>query len=197
MIAIYARVSSKSQDSASQEPDLKRWADTQGGPARWYRDTFTGRTMNRPGWNELWKGIESGEVRTVVAWRLDRLGRTALELLQLAKELRARKVKLVLLREGLTLGDESAAGKMFLTMLAAFAEYELEVRSERQLAGIAAAKERGVTFGRPKGTGRAISVGEETRELVRKLKAEGARPAAIARMTKLSRTTVYQILKAG
>ena len=48
-IAIYTRVSSRSQDTQSQEPDLKRWAESQGKdqPVRWYRDKFTGKTMDQ------------------------------------------------------------------------------------------------------------------------------------------------------
>ena len=47
--AVYLRVSSNRQDHASQLPDLKRWIDAHTGPVKWYRDTFTGRTMDRPG----------------------------------------------------------------------------------------------------------------------------------------------------
>ena len=52
-IAIYIRVSSKSQDTASQEPDLKRWAAGQSEPVVWYRDKFTGKTLDRPGMTKL------------------------------------------------------------------------------------------------------------------------------------------------
>src|SRR5208337_2038171 len=61
--ALYLRVSGRGQDTASQEPDLKRWADSQDGPVVWYRDKFTGKTMDRPGWNKLAKDIEAGKVR--------------------------------------------------------------------------------------------------------------------------------------
>ena len=49
--AIYLRVSTKSQDTASQEPDLRRWCEAHGGEQAWYRDHFTGRSMDRKGWN--------------------------------------------------------------------------------------------------------------------------------------------------
>ena len=62
--ALYLRVSGRGQDTASQEPDLKRWADSQDLPVVWYRDKFTGKTMDRPGWNKLAKDIEAGKVRT-------------------------------------------------------------------------------------------------------------------------------------
>lgn len=76
-VAIYIRVSSKQQDQRSQEPDLKHWIEGQDEPVVWYRDKFTGRTMERPGMKTLMEEINAGRVSTVVVWRLDRLGRTA------------------------------------------------------------------------------------------------------------------------
>ena len=94
-LAIYVRVSTKRQDTKSQEPELKRWAKAQRGTVRWYRDKFTGKTMQRPGWGRLMKAVEAGHVSRVVVWRLDRLGRTAKGLTALFEELRARRVGLV------------------------------------------------------------------------------------------------------
>ena len=198
--ALYARVSSTSQDTASQEPELRLYEKAAGLPCVWYRDKFTGRTMSRPGWNELWKAVEAGMVRSVVVWRLDRLGRTTLDLLKLLEDLKARGVKLVLRREGFTVDEESPAGRMFLTMLAGFAQYEREVRAERQTAGIAEAKARGVRFGRPTATGekpaKRIKVTAEQDAVIRRMKSEGEKVAAIARATGLSRPTVYSVLGA-
>lgn len=75
-IAVYVRVSSKQQDQRSQAPDLKRWADAQEGEVVWYRDKFTGKTMNRPGMQKVLAAVEAGRVGSIVVWRLDRLGRT-------------------------------------------------------------------------------------------------------------------------
>jgi DNA invertase Pin-like site-specific DNA recombinase len=47
--ALYMRVSTKHQDTASQEPELRRWAETHDGEYRWYHDTYTGTSMHRPG----------------------------------------------------------------------------------------------------------------------------------------------------
>ena len=60
--AIYCRVSTGSQDTASQEPDLKRWAEAHGGECVWFRDKFTGKTMDRKGWNKLMDAVRRGEV---------------------------------------------------------------------------------------------------------------------------------------
>src|SRR5688572_11960822 len=109
-VAIYLRVSSRSQQTRSQEPDLERWASAQDQPVQWYRDKFTGRTMDRPGWNQLETALRLGQVSTVVVWRLDRLGRTVSGLSQLFDELQARKVNLVSLRDGLDLS--TPAGRL-------------------------------------------------------------------------------------
>jgi DNA invertase Pin-like site-specific DNA recombinase len=82
------------QDTQSQEPDLKRWAETHGGEVRWYRDTFTGTSMDRPGLSRLLQAIASGLVSDVVVGRLDRLGRTAKGLTALFDDLIQRKVNL-------------------------------------------------------------------------------------------------------
>ena len=51
--ALYLRVSHRDQSHASQLPDLERWAEAHDGPIEWFRDTFTGRTMDRPGMDRL------------------------------------------------------------------------------------------------------------------------------------------------
>ena len=94
--AIYLRVSSRKQDTASQEPDLRRWVAAQGiDGVRWYRDTFTGKTLDRPGFNRLLADVRAGKIDSVVCWRLDRLGRTARGLTDLFEELAARKLSLI------------------------------------------------------------------------------------------------------
>lgn len=196
---VYVRVSSKSQSEASQLPDLKRWAKAQAEGIAWEHDKFTGRTMARPGWSRVWAGIQAGAVKRVVIWRLDRLGRTARELAALFDELIRRDVTLVSLREGFDLS--TPGGRLFAHLLASVAQYETEVRSERQLAGIAEAKAAGVKFGRPKGQGgvpgKRIKVTPEQKAAVKRLKAEDVSVAAIARATGLSRPTVYSVLREG
>ena len=140
-IAVYIRVSSKNQDTRSQEPDLKRWAQSQDKPVKWYGDKFTGKTMDRPGWSKLEADIRAGKVSTVVCWRLDRLGRTAKGLTALFQELQDRRVGLVSIREGLDLS--TPAGRLMAHVLASVAQYETEVRGERVRAGQAAARAAG------------------------------------------------------
>ncbi len=113
--ALYLRVSSKVQDTASQEPDLKRWAAAADEPVVWYRDKFTGKSMDRPGWNKLEAADRAGKVSRIVVWRLDRLGRTAKGLTALFDDLVNRKVNLVSLRDGLDLS--TPAGRLMANVL--------------------------------------------------------------------------------
>jgi DNA invertase Pin-like site-specific DNA recombinase len=186
---VYQRVSSKSQDTASQTPDLKRWAEANGG-ARWHKDKFTGRVMDRPGFSAMMKALRPGDV--VIVWRLDRLGRTAKGLTSLFAELIERKVNLVSLKDGLDLS--SPAGRLMAHVLASVAEYETEVRAERVKAGQAVARERGVRLGRPKCIRTPIKVTEDTRRIAREMKAQGKPVTQIARTLGLSRQHVYNLL---
>ena len=135
----YVRVSTVDQSTQLQRDALDKWASSNGVKLNIYSDKFTGRTMNRPGWNELWCAVESGKVDCIVVWKLDRLGRTALELLQLFNYLIDNNISLVSITDGLDLGTPN--GRLMARMLAAFAEFDNEIRKERQLAGIEAKRD--------------------------------------------------------
>ena len=62
--AIYLRVSSKQQDHASQLPDLEKWEAAHDGHVHWYRDKFSGKTMERPGMEKLMADLRAGKVET-------------------------------------------------------------------------------------------------------------------------------------
>lgn len=192
-IAIYVRVSTRRQDTRSQEPDLDRWADAfaDGVPVKWYRDKATGKTMDRPGWKRLEADIDAGKVSAVVVWRMDRLGRTASGLTALFEKLTARKVNLVSLRDGVDLS--TPAGRLIANVLASVSAYENEVRSERIVAGQNAARAAGKTWGGSV-KGRRLTVTTEQIAAIHRMKSEGTAVAAIARATGLSRPTVYSVL---
>lgn len=192
-IAVYVRVSSKSQDTASQKPDLERWAASQDGTVVWYSDKFTGKTMDRPGMNRMLADVQAGKISAVCVWRLDRLGRTAKGLTALFDDLRERKVNLISLRDGLDLS--TPAGRLMANVLASVASYETEVRAERILAGQDAARAAGKTWGGSK-PGRRLKVTKEQERTVRRMKSEDESVVAMARATGLSRPTIYSILAA-
>ena len=194
-IAVYVRVSSKKQDTRSQEPDLKRWIEAFADhPVRWYRDKATGKNMDRPGWKRLEADMLAGKVAKIVVWRLDRLGRTAAGLTALFEDIQRRGIGFESLRDKVDLS--TAAGRLMANVLASVAAYENEVRSERIRAGQAVAHANGKRWGGGV-KGRRIKVTPEQTEAIRRLKDEGQKIAAIARATGLSRPTVYDVLAAS
>lgn len=189
--AIYVRVSSKQQDHASQMPDLERWVAAHGGAVNWYRDKFTGKTLDRPGMEKLLADLRAGKVERIVVWRLDRLGRTTRGLCQLFDELGERKVDLVSLKDGFSLA--SPAGRLHARILASVAEYETEVRAERVAAGQAVARKKGKKWGGSK-KGWRWKVTDDQLAAIHEMRAAGKPVAQIARVTGLSRPTIYRVL---
>jgi DNA invertase Pin-like site-specific DNA recombinase len=192
--AIYLRVSSKQQDHASQLPDLERWVAAHDGQAVWYKDKFTGKSMDRPGMEKLLEALRAGQVERIVVWRLDRLGRTTRGLCQLFDELTERKVDLVSMKDGFSL--VSPAGRLHARILASVAEYETEVRAERVAAGQAVARKKGKKWGGSK-RGWRWKVSDEQLTAIQEMKADGKKIAHIARVTGLSRPTIYRVLNHG
>ncbi len=190
-VAVYMRVSTDRQKTESQKPDLARWVAAHGVEAVPFEDQFTGTTLTRPAFCRMMSRVVEGDFDAVVVWRIDRLGRTMPELVQLYARLVALGVNLYSVRESFDLF--SPAGKLMLNLLSSMAEYENEVRRERVLAGQAVARDAGKTWGgSPKGWRHKVNSVQWSE--ARRLKREGCSVAAIARLTQLSRTTVYSIL---
>jgi len=192
-VAIYLRVSTKRQDLASQLPDMERWASAQTEEVKFYRDKFTGKSMDRPGWQKLQTAIERGEVSKVAVWRLDRLGRTAAGLTRLFADLQERRIGLVSLKDGIDLS--TPAGRMLANVLASIAQFETEVRAERVLAGQAAAKAAGKSIGGRK-AGTRVRLTVEKERAVKRLHRTGTSISEIARTLQLSRPTIYKAIQA-
>jgi DNA invertase Pin-like site-specific DNA recombinase len=190
--AIYIRVSSRDQSHASQLPDLERWVAAHDGMVQWYKDTFTGRTMDRPGMQDLMTDLNAGKLERIVVWRLDRLGRTTRGLCQLFDELGERKVDLVSLRDGFSLS--SPAGRLHARILASVAEYEGEIRSERVAAGQAVARRKGKTWGGST-KGWRWKVTDDQLLAIREMHSAKKPVAQISRIVGLSRPTIYRVLE--
>jgi DNA invertase Pin-like site-specific DNA recombinase len=190
--AIYIRVSSKQQDHASQLPDLERWTQAHDGPVVWFKDKFTGKSMDRPGMDKLLEALRAGQVERIVVWRLDRLGRTTRGLCQLFDELGERKVDLVSMKDGFSLA--SPAGRLHARILASVAEYETEVRAERVAAGQAVARRKGKRWGGSK-PGWRWKVSDDQVTAISEMKMAKKPVAHIARVTGLSRPTIYRVLR--
>lgn len=191
LTAIYVRVSHRDQSHASQLPDLERWVEAHDGRVEWYKDTFTGKTMNRPGMDRLLDALRSGRLSRIVVWRLDRLGRTTKGLCQLFDELREQRVDLVSIKDGFSL--DSPAGRLHARILASVAEYETEIRAERVAAGQAVARKKGKTWGGSK-KGWRWKVSDDQVVAIHEMRGAGKPIAQIARVTGLSRPTIYRVL---
>ena len=174
----YARVSSLDQDLTLQEETLRAAgchvvrAEKRSGAGR------EGRTELRL----LLDFLHAGD--TLVVTRVDRLARSVKDLQDIVHELRAKGDALRATEQPVDTG--TAAGKAFLDMLGVFAEFETNLRRERQLEGIKAAKERGIYKGRRP----SIDAAE-----VRRLREqEKLGPAAIAKRLGIGRASVYRVL---
>jgi DNA invertase Pin-like site-specific DNA recombinase len=121
---------------------------------------------------------------TLVVTRIDRLARSLKDLQDIVHDLKARGVALKATEQPVDTG--TAAGKAFLDMLGVFAEFETNLRRERQLEGISAAKARGVYKGRKPSIDAA--------EILRLRHVEKLGPAAIARHLGIGRASVYRLL---
>ncbi len=190
--AIYVRVSHRDQTHASQLPDLERWREAHDGEVVWFKDTFTGKTMNRPGMDKLLDALRTGKLERIVVWRLDRLGRTTKGLCQLFDELRDHSVDLVSLKDGFSL--ESPAGRLHARILASVAEYETEIRAERVAAGQAVARRKGKKWG-GSDKGWRWRVTDDQMNAIHEMRTGGKPIAQIARVTGLSRPTIYRVLR--
>jgi DNA invertase Pin-like site-specific DNA recombinase len=136
----YARVSTDDQDNARQVEELTRH-----GAQDIFRDTASGRNMDRPGWSALWRDIREGDV--VLVLTLDRLGRDVLQILQTVEAMKARGVELRVINGGFD--TTTPVGRFTFNIMAAMAQFERELILERTLHGLQKARERGVIGGRP------------------------------------------------
>ena len=147
MLIGYMRVS---KTDGSQVLDLQRDALLAAGvpTGHLYEDHASGKRDDRPGLEGCLKSLRKGD--TLVAWKLDRIGRDLRHLVNLVHELTGRGVGLkVLAGKGANLDTATANGRLVFGIFAALAEFERELIIERTRAGLASARARGRNGGRP------------------------------------------------
>lgn len=144
----YARVSTESQTVDMQIDSLEK-----AGCEKIYQDRASGKRWDRPEFKMLMEHLRPGD--SVVVWKLDRLGRTTKELIELVGKFDEMGVEFVSLNDGID--TTTATGRFFFRIMASFAELERDLASERTKAGLDAARARGRTGGRPKVSDEAIS----------------------------------------
>lgn len=182
----YTRTSTKDK----QHDALQRRALVDAGvpEAHIYSDQVSGskKAMTRSGWSTLEARLRRGD--ELVVWRIDRIGRSMIDVITTVTELLERGVVVRSLSDGID--PSTREGRLMQSLMATFAEYERELIQERVQAGVDAARARGVRFGRPR---------PDPDETARKVRAvdhlagtEGLTVEAAARTVVWSRATYYR-----
>ena len=190
--ALYLRVS-KSDESQTvenqrrilhQAAEAKGWAITAE-----YTDTASGKSRERrPGLAKALAGARTGQYNILMCWDLTRLGRSTLDLLQIANELKQSGTALYMHQQ--QIDTASPGGQMFFSILAAFAQYERDQIIARTSAGLARARAQGVRLGRP-----ALDTRQQAKAL--KLLYTGHTCREVARLTGISKSAVDRLAQSA
>ena len=174
----YARVSSVGQ---SLDVQLEKLSICQ----KIFQEKKSGASDKRPELKACLDYIREGD--TLVITRLDRLARSTLHLCQIADTLTLKKVDLQVIDQNINTSD--ATGRLLFNMLGAIAQFENEIRAERQLDGITKAKERGVAFGRKR------KLSKDALSRLKEQRAEGMLIKDLMKAYDLSKASIYRLMK--
>ena len=190
-VAIYARVSTASQTVENQLIELRDAAKRLGWTVA-HEIVDEGISVrkgrsDRAGFDRIFELVEQKAVGAVMAWSVDRIGRSLQDLVALMKELQRNSVDLYCHQQ--SINTATPAGRMTFSIFGALGEYERSLIIERIHAGIARAKAEGVRFGRPR------VYGDEVRAQVIELRAKGMRMRDIARELGVGFGTVWRVCR--
>jgi len=178
----YARVSTDEQSIDLQVDALNRF----GCDLIFKDEAYSGALRNRPGLDQCLLQLKVGD--DLVVWKLDRLGRSLPHLIDVVSELDRRRVGLVSLSEAINTG--SPGGVLVFHIMAALAQFERAMISERTKAGMRSARQRGRHVGRPRKLDDGLVIAAITEG--------GGKPGGVADAALrlgVSRATVYRVLK--
>jgi DNA invertase Pin-like site-specific DNA recombinase len=187
-VAIYARVSTTDQTAENQLLELRAVAERQGWEVTTeHVDTGISGAKGRdkrPALDDMLKAVARREVNKVMAWSVDRLGRSLLDLLTTLGEFHSTGTDLYLHQQGIDTG--TPAGKAMFSMLGVFAEFERAILRERVQAGLQRAKAQGKQLGRRR-------VAPEVEHQIRQLRAQGVGVCKTAKMVGCGVGTVQRV----
>ncbi len=190
-IAYYLRVSTAAQDFPAQRHALTEFARRKGwaAPSRknLFSEKISGAKVKRRELDRMLQACREGKFDTVIAYRVDRVGRSVSHLLQIYEECEAKGIRLIGVADNVDTADDSLGARIFRKAMALIAEIGRDTIRENTRNGLAAARLRGKMPGRPRTNDAAIS-------RAFKLKAEGKHSGAeIARKTGLSQSYLSQV----
>ena len=186
----YLRVSTIDQTTANQERELRQVAERMGWEAvKVYKDHGISGAKSRngrPAFDALCRDATKRRFDVIMAWSVDRLGRSLQDLVAFLSEIHALKVDLYLHQQGLD--TTTPAGKAMFQMMGVFAEFERAMIQERVRAGLRRAVSEGKQLGRPR-------IAPELEEQIKKALSEPGRPGVreIAKRFKVNPGTVQRI----
>jgi DNA invertase Pin-like site-specific DNA recombinase len=187
-VAIYLRVSTDRQTTDSQAVELREYCARRGwDKAREFSDTASGAKCSRLGLDSLMKEVCRGRVDVIVAYKLDRLGRSLAHLAQLIGEMAAHRTALAIPGQGIDTSASNPASQLQLNILMAVAEFQREIIRERVNSGLRAARARGAILGRP-------STLQKYVPQVRALLQSGANVSGIARELELPYSSANKLV---
>jgi DNA invertase Pin-like site-specific DNA recombinase len=182
MLIGYARVSTYEQTLALQQDALQK-----AGCNKIFTDTASGAKTERKGLEEALTYVRKGD--TLVVWRLDRLGRSLPHLITTMTEFEEQRIGFKSLTENID--TTTSGGKLIFHIFGALAEFERNLIRERTQAGLLAACARGKKGGRPQAlTARQLGIAQDLYE-------KGHPVMDICRTLKISKATLYRVLKTG
>lgn len=176
----YSRVS-----TTDQNPDSQRDALSTAGVDRLFIDFYTGTKASRPEWDKARDVLRKGD--TLVITRLDRLGRSTKDLLEIAAYLQEIGANLEATEQ--SIDTTTPEGRLFFTMIAAFAEFEHSMMRARTMDGLAAARARG------RNGGRKAKLTPKQVAAIRNRYEAGETVQALADSFNVSRPTIYRALE--
>ena len=150
---IYARVSTIPQNIESQLMPIREYCARNNFKVfKEYLDQgVSGVKGSRPQLDLMMTDVREGKLSTIIVYKLDRLGRSLKNLLDLLSEFRNKKIRVISVADGIDTAQEGPMARMFVHLLGVFGEFERELIRERVLAGLQRAKHEGRQLGRPKG----------------------------------------------
>lgn len=179
MLRGYCRISTEHQTLEPQILKLKEY-----GVTSIYSDIISGTKKERIGLNKLLSDLKQDDVLVVI--KLDRLGRSLKDLLEIIERVKAKKANFLSLTEGLD--TNTSGGKLLFNIFGAIAEFERDLIKERTLLGLESAKRRGIKLGRKE------KLSPEQKALILELKKQKKPVKEICKIFNISDSSYYRLI---